>query len=346
VKANVIYKIINTVNGKFYVGSTTNTKERYKTHRQRLRRNRHHATHLQAAWNKYGEQAFIFHVVEEVPEGESLRAAEDRWLAEHVGKPHCYNKSRYSDAPMRGIPKEQHPSFGRPKTSAERASISKTLKEFYAQDITNHPRFGKTHSEETRAQISASKLANPTRAWQGKTRSEETKAKISAVLKGRPNPRKGKKMSEQGRANIAAAAKRGPEAHAYGKRPTNAEDLMKVVVAMWPDGRVQEYPSLSAMRAETGIQLPTIIRACRSGLPLKKGPHAGLTIAYKGQEQAVKEVPEEYKALPRSRSQAQAEGAALYFTGDPCKHGHVAPRSTKGACTVCRKSGLANPTQV
>jgi group I intron endonuclease len=341
VAQQAVYKIINAANGKFYVGSTTNTRERFRTHRNKLRRGAHHCLYLQAAWNKYGEKSFIFYIVESIPDGEDLQAAEDKWLAEHVGKPHCYNIGMRSNAPWRGIPKEQHPRFGAVPTEEHRKATSTTLKEFYAQDITNHPRFGKTHSEETRAKLSASKLANPSRAWQGKARSEETKAKISAVLKGRPNPRKGKKMSEQGRANVAAAAKRGPEAHAYGKRPTNAEDLMKAVVAMWPDGRVQEYPSLSAMRAEMDIQLPTIIRACRSGLPLKKGPHAGLTIAYKGQEQAVKEVPEEYKALPRSRSQAQAEGAALYFTGDPCKHGHVAPRSTKGACTVCRKSGLA-----
>ena len=27
--------------------------------------------------------------------------------------------------------------------------------------------------------------------------------------------------------------------------------------------------------------------------------------------------------------------SAHYFTGEPCKHGHIAPRKTKGACTEC-----------
>ena len=39
--------------------------------------------------------------------------------------------------------------------------------------------------------------------------------------------------------------------------------------------------------------------------------------------------------LPKSRAEAKAKGAKHYFTGEPCKHGHVAPRKTKGACTEC-----------
>jgi hypothetical protein len=41
--------------------------------------------------------------------------------------------------------------------------------------------------------------------------------------------------------------------------------------------------------------------------------------------------------LPKTRKKAQALGATHYFTGEPCKHGHVAPRKTKGACTECLK---------
>ena len=32
-----------------------------------------------------------------------------------------------------------------------------------------------------------------------------------------------------------------------------------------------------------------------------------------------------------------AAGATHYFTGEPCKHGHIAPRKTKGACVECQK---------
>ena len=41
--------------------------------------------------------------------------------------------------------------------------------------------------------------------------------------------------------------------------------------------------------------------------------------------------------LPKTRKEAQDSGAKYYFTGEPCKHGHVAPRKTKGACVECMK---------
>lgn len=40
---------------------------------------------------------------------------------------------------------------------------------------------------------------------------------------------------------------------------------------------------------------------------------------------------------PANRSEAKATGATHYFTGKPCIRGHVAPRLTKGVCTVCRE---------
>lgn len=41
--------------------------------------------------------------------------------------------------------------------------------------------------------------------------------------------------------------------------------------------------------------------------------------------------------MPRTRAEAKAMGAKYYFTGEPCKHGHIAPRKTKGACVECLK---------
>jgi len=46
----------------------------------------------------------------------------------------------------------------------------------------------------------------------------------------------------------------------------------------------------------------------------------------------------ELATLPKTRAEAMASGAKYYFTGEPCKHGHVAPRKTKGACLDCLKA--------
>lgn len=40
---------------------------------------------------------------------------------------------------------------------------------------------------------------------------------------------------------------------------------------------------------------------------------------------------------PATRKDAQEAGATHYFTGEPCKRGHIAPRKTKGVCTECER---------
>lgn len=274
----VIYKIVNLVNDKFYVGSTTNKRERFRTHRNRLRRGVHHAPHLQAAWNKYGEEKFDFRVVEHVPEGQSLREAEDLWLEKHVGKDYCYNKSRYSDTPMRGIPKEMHPSFGKPKTEEQRAAISASLKEFYAKDYFNHPRVGTFHSEETKARIREAKKANPSKYWQGKTRDEETRKKISEAQKGVAKPER--KVSEEGLAKIHANIEAGRSHKHWVGRKHSEESKAKLSkpVQEVTSGRV--FRSLTEALVELDLKMPTLRRALVSGQPLTRGPRKGLQFRY------------------------------------------------------------------
>ena len=44
---------------------------------------------------------------------------------------------------------------------------------------------------------------------------------------------------------------------------------------------------------------------------------------------------------PKTRAEAKASGATHYFTGEPCKRGHIALRKTKGACVECIKEDWA-----
>ena len=61
-----IYQITNKINGKIYIGSTNNLSKRWNNHRSKLRNGKHENDYLQQAWNKYGEDAFEFSIVEEV----------------------------------------------------------------------------------------------------------------------------------------------------------------------------------------------------------------------------------------------------------------------------------------
>lgn len=59
-----VYKLVNLINGKIYIGSSKNLRMRLWEHRACLRHNNHHNPHLQNAWNKYGEDNFDYCVLE------------------------------------------------------------------------------------------------------------------------------------------------------------------------------------------------------------------------------------------------------------------------------------------
>ena len=241
----VIYKIINRVNDKFYVGSTVHKKARFRQHRKMLRGNRHHCKHLQAAWNKYGEDKFDFVVVEEVPNGTPLHQVEDAYLLTHVGTEQCYNTGHSSHAPWRGSPAHKTPNFGRVMKVEQKDKISSTLKEFYAEDYFNHPRVGKSHTDETKAKISAAKLANPSRPWLGKQRSDDTKAKISAAQKGVPKP--GRKYTEEGLVKVREVMRK----NAKEQKPADFE----AVKAKFPADILAKYDFSNAVYTNALVRI-------------------------------------------------------------------------------------------
>ncbi len=41
--------------------------------------------------------------------------------------------------------------------------------------------------------------------------------------------------------------------------------------------------------------------------------------------------------LPTSRQEAEKSGSKYYFTGDPCRNGHLSPRYMSGKCIQCHR---------
>lgn len=74
-----IYTITNTANGKRYVGSSHNARQRWWQHTSSLDLGKHHSRYLQRAWNKYGAESFCFDVLEYVPENQLIER-EQYWI--------------------------------------------------------------------------------------------------------------------------------------------------------------------------------------------------------------------------------------------------------------------------
>lgn len=301
----VIYRITNMTNGNFYIGSAESFPRREWQHKYDLKRNQHKNPRLQAAWNKYGEEMFVFEIIEEVPSDRTAFDVENTYLMKCVGQPDCYNINTDAFVPRLGIP----------HTEESKAKTSKNRKGKAAGDA--HYRYGKTVSDEVRQ-------------------------KIGDAQRGKPKA-PGRKLSEEGRAKILAAAAAGRYSHWEGRTHDEAakDKLRRPIYALLPDGTRRDFVGISAAGEELGVAYPMILRACKAGKPVAKGKFAGWQFFYADQEAKPVEIPEEYKHLPRTRQDAKAQGAKEYFTGLPCTHGHISPRLTKGTCVTCRKAGNA-----
>ncbi len=144
-----------TPSGKKYVGSSLNLKQRRMGHLKDLRSGTHKNRHLQNAFAKYGEQAFIWTVLEHVRAADQLLQAEESWIQrlKSADREHGYNINPTATGGSRS-------AETRARMSAAQIGIAK----------------GRVLSPEHRAKIAAAGI--------GRVVSTETRAKIAAARKG------------------------------------------------------------------------------------------------------------------------------------------------------------------
>lgn len=86
-----IYKILNTKNGKFYIGSSKNLRKRLYEHFRELNLGIHSNKHLQNAWIKYGKEGFKFYILKIIDNTENFTDTKLRELeTEYIQKTMCY----------------------------------------------------------------------------------------------------------------------------------------------------------------------------------------------------------------------------------------------------------------
>ena len=152
-----VYAITNSVNGKRYIGSAAlSFSSRWAKHRHRLRKGTHENKYLQAAWNKYGEDSFLFEVLvrcdpveciskeqEQIESYDTLNEASGYNLAPAAGSMLGY---KFDPAVVERMAAKKR---GRPLTTEALAAVRAAAK----------LRVGYKHSGESRAKMSASAKA-------------------------------------------------------------------------------------------------------------------------------------------------------------------------------------------
>jgi group I intron endonuclease len=270
-KKIAVYRIVNTESGTYYIGSSTNLYERWRTHRKKLRAGTHPNPQLQSSWRKHGEAKFAFVVLAEFESARDMEACEEALLADFVSDTLCCNLSTSATTPWRNKG-SLHPNFGKQHS----AEIKNRLRDIaLRQWAASDPRTGKKHGQTARKKISQKVQAALSEGRGGKfIPSEETRAKMSAALIGNQNA-KGHERTEEHRRKLSEATKGNQ--NWLGKTHTEESRLKmgKAVLAVSPDGVEHTYGTISLLREAMGMTPPTVHRALESGKPLSKGRYAG-----------------------------------------------------------------------
>lgn len=145
-----IYKIVNTATGGCYVGQSQRVKKRVAEHFRLLRLNKHSNDHLQNAFNKYGEDKFVWVMEVECEDLTDIDALEEGFIQGGIAfqEPCVYNIADFAKAPMRG---KAHTDETRRKIRESLAKNPEHLAKIKSKE----------HHEKCEAGRLASRLSNP-----------------------------------------------------------------------------------------------------------------------------------------------------------------------------------------
>lgn len=208
-KISGIYEIVNTVNGHKYIGSSCNIKKRLESHFYTLKNQKHKNILLQRAWNKYGENNFIFRII--LYCDVNMLIFYEQKCFDNLITRNDYNIAKDASASARG--RKASDETRRKLSEAHKGQIiSIENRQKTSERMKGHQyNLGRIHTEEHNKKIGLKSKGN--RYALGRVRSEEERQRISAALKGRMPANLGKEFSNKGRKHSEESKRKMSENH-------------------------------------------------------------------------------------------------------------------------------------
>lgn len=229
-KISGIYKITCLVNGKVYIGQSSNLTKRLTDHKGMFVKGNHKSILLQEAYNKYGPENFTYEIIELCPQNKLEER--ERFYLKQLGWPNPDKLFNVENGGNKGKKlgeetkeKIRQAHIGLKVSDETKTKISKTTT-------------GKPKSTETRQKISKARL--------GTHVSPETLEKMRYNSSGERNWHYGQHVPEEIKAKIRAS------------NPNT-----KVVMQFTKDGKfIAEYLGGNLAQQKTGISAPHIRSCC------------------------------------------------------------------------------------
>jgi group I intron endonuclease len=143
-----IYKILNKINNKVYIGSAVNIRKRWRDHKWHLIHNIHHNSHLQSAWNKYSINNFEFSIIIECTI-EELLIKEKEFMLKFNSHDNVYGYN--VNDPEHSFLNKKHSEKTKKILSLQKQGANNPM---FGKHGIEHPMFEKPVSVKTRNKIS------------------------------------------------------------------------------------------------------------------------------------------------------------------------------------------------
>jgi len=241
-----IYAILNTANGKRYVGSAVSLRTRLRNHLWHLRQGSHRNRKLLNAWRKHGEESFQAEILETVFDAEMLILREQYWIDAHNAHAGGYNLN-----PTAGS------NLGRKSTPCERSAKANATRKAWAE-----PGVKERHRECVRAAMNR----------------PETLLKMRDHALRRYADPQAKAFLTAAQNTAAALGKRSASARtARLKIPAETRSAMARDAAMktyrlqWPDGKVEVIVGLKAFCDKNSLSYNSAISVVLGRMKTLKG---------------------------------------------------------------------------